>query len=94
MSLPFLLSFPFCAPALSPTLALPFVPLSATPISPLAGSLKNHQEVDMNVVRICFLASYRDSQGQLRRLDPVLSEPVYDKSECWHPLGGAQANSE
>lgn len=44
-----------------------------------AGSLKNHQEVDMNVVRICFLASYRDPQGQLRRLDPVLSEPVYDK---------------
>ncbi|XP_051845388.1 transcription factor RelB isoform X2 [Antechinus flavipes] len=44
-----------------------------------AGSLKNHQEVDMNVVRICFLASYRDAQGQLRRLEPVLSDPVYDK---------------
>ncbi|XP_038195335.1 transcription factor RelB isoform X1 [Arvicola amphibius] len=44
-----------------------------------AGSLKNHQEVDMNVVRICFQASYRDQQGQLRHLDPVLSEPVYDK---------------
>uniref|UniRef100_A0A8C6F3Y8 Transcription factor RelB n=1 Tax=Monodon monoceros TaxID=40151 RepID=A0A8C6F3Y8_MONMO len=44
-----------------------------------AGSLKNHQEVDMNVVRICFQASYRDQQGQLRRMDPVLSEPVYDK---------------
>ncbi|XP_051063552.1 transcription factor RelB isoform X1 [Phodopus roborovskii] len=44
-----------------------------------AGSLKNHQEVDMNVVRICFQASYRDQQGQLRRLEPVLSEPVYDK---------------
>lgn len=44
-----------------------------------AGSLKNHQEVDMNVVRICFQASYRDQQGQMRRMDPVLSEPVYDK---------------
>ncbi|XP_076987586.1 transcription factor RelB isoform X1 [Tamandua tetradactyla] len=44
-----------------------------------AGSLKNHQEVDMNVVRICFQASYRDQQGQIRRMDPVLSEPVYDK---------------
>ncbi|XP_006871411.1 PREDICTED: transcription factor RelB [Chrysochloris asiatica] len=44
-----------------------------------AGSLKNHQEVDMNVVRICFQASYRDPQGQMRRMDPVLSEPVYDK---------------
>lgn len=50
-------------------------------ISPAAGSLKNHQEVDMNVVRICFQASYRDQQGQMRRMDPVLSEPVYDKSE-------------
>ncbi|KAM7058157.1 transcription factor RelB isoform 1-T1 [Molossus nigricans] len=44
-----------------------------------AGSLKNHQEVDMNVVRICFQASYRDQQGQVRQMDPVLSEPVYDK---------------
>ncbi|KAB0398595.1 hypothetical protein E2I00_009949 [Balaenoptera physalus] len=44
-----------------------------------SGSLKNHQEVDMNVVRICFQASYRDQQGQMRRMDPVLSEPVYDK---------------
>lgn len=44
-----------------------------------AGSLKNHREVDMNVVRICFQASYRDQQGQMRRMDPVLSEPVYDK---------------
>ncbi|NP_001404112.1 transcription factor RelB isoform X1 [Mus musculus] len=44
-----------------------------------AGSLKNHQEVDMNVVRICFQASYRDQQGHLHRMDPILSEPVYDK---------------
>ncbi|XP_066229768.1 transcription factor RelB [Saccopteryx leptura] len=44
-----------------------------------AGSLKNHQEVDMNVVRICFQASYRDQQGQMHQMDPVLSEPVYDK---------------
>ncbi|XP_036202813.1 transcription factor RelB isoform X5 [Myotis myotis] len=44
-----------------------------------AGSLKNHQEVDMNVVRICFQASYRDQQGQMCQMEPVLSEPVYDK---------------
>ncbi|XP_021106504.1 transcription factor RelB isoform X2 [Heterocephalus glaber] len=44
-----------------------------------AGSLKNHQEVDMNVVKICFQASYRDQQGHMCRMDPVLSEPVYDK---------------
>ncbi|XP_067412615.1 transcription factor RelB [Emydura macquarii macquarii] len=44
-----------------------------------AGSLKNHQEVDMNVVRICFVASYQDSSGQIQHLSPVLSEPIYDK---------------
>ncbi|OPJ83306.1 transcription factor RelB-like protein [Patagioenas fasciata monilis] len=45
-----------------------------------AGSLKNHQEVDMNVVRICFQASYTDSAGRRRQLSPVLSEPIFDKS--------------
>nr|XP_003222898.2 PREDICTED: transcription factor RelB [Anolis carolinensis] len=44
-----------------------------------AGSLKNHQEVDMNVVRICFLASYQDCTGKTRHLSPVLSEPIFDK---------------
>ncbi|XP_060114278.1 transcription factor RelB [Heteronotia binoei] len=44
-----------------------------------AGSLKNHQEVDMNVVRICFQASYQDASGETRRLSPVLSEPIFDK---------------
>ncbi|KAM9588979.1 transcription factor RelB homolog isoform 4-T4 [Morphnus guianensis] len=44
-----------------------------------AGSLKNHQEVDMNVVRICFQASYKDSSGQTQHLSPVLSEPIFDK---------------
>uniref|UniRef100_A0A8C0HGJ5 RHD domain-containing protein n=1 Tax=Buteo japonicus TaxID=224669 RepID=A0A8C0HGJ5_9AVES len=36
-------------------------------------------EVDMNVVRICFQASYKDSSGQTRHLSPVLSEPIFDK---------------
>nr|XP_032653937.1 transcription factor RelB isoform X2 [Chelonoidis abingdonii] len=44
-----------------------------------AGSLKNHQEVDMNVVRICFQASYQEPSGQIRHLSPVLSEPIFDK---------------
>ncbi|XP_066840618.1 LOW QUALITY PROTEIN: transcription factor RelB [Anser cygnoides] len=44
-----------------------------------AGSLKNHQEVDMNVVRICFQASYQDGAGRTRLLSPVLSEPIFDK---------------
>lgn len=72
----------------SPSLRQPAPAAQLTPASlspPPAGSLKNHQEVDMNVVRICFQASYRDQQGQLRRLEPVLSEPVYDKSESRLP---------
>uniref|UniRef100_A0A670IRR2 RELB proto-onco, NF-kB subunit n=1 Tax=Podarcis muralis TaxID=64176 RepID=A0A670IRR2_PODMU len=44
-----------------------------------AGSLKNHQEVDMNVVRICFQVSYQDRTGKTRHLSPVLSEPIFDK---------------
>nr|XP_056701710.1 transcription factor RelB [Euleptes europaea] len=44
-----------------------------------AGSLKNHQEVDMNVVRICFQASYQDATGEMQHLNPVLSEPIFDK---------------
>ncbi|XP_065520502.1 transcription factor RelB isoform X2 [Lathamus discolor] len=44
-----------------------------------AGALRNHQEVDMNVVRICFQASYRDPAGHTRHLGPVLSEPIFDK---------------
>lgn len=34
----------------------------------------------MNVVRICFQATYRDSAGRPRQLSPVLSEPIFDKS--------------
>lgn len=34
----------------------------------------------MNVVRICFQASYTDSAGRRRQLSPVLSEPIFDKS--------------
>lgn len=37
----------------------------------------------MNVVRICFQASYKDSSGQTRHLSPVLSEPIFDKSTWW-----------
>uniref|UniRef100_A0A8V5GZF9 Uncharacterized protein n=1 Tax=Melopsittacus undulatus TaxID=13146 RepID=A0A8V5GZF9_MELUD len=35
--------------------------------------------VDMNVVRICFQASYRDPAGHTRHMGPVLSEPIFDK---------------
>ncbi|XP_071886077.1 transcription factor RelB [Anas platyrhynchos] len=33
----------------------------------------------MNVVRICFQASYQDGAGRTRMLSPVLSEPIFDK---------------
>ncbi|XP_052635315.1 transcription factor RelB isoform X4 [Harpia harpyja] len=52
---------------------------SPRPTPSTAGSLKNHQEVDMNVVRICFQASYKDGSGQTQHLSPVLSEPIFDK---------------
>lgn len=41
----------------------------------------------MNVVRICFQASYKDGSGQTRHLSPVLSEPIFDKS-MWRWGGG------
>lgn len=44
----------------------------------------------MNVVRICFQASYRDASGQTRHFSPVLSEPIFDKSKWpgWGLEGG------
>ncbi|ETE58862.1 Transcription factor RelB-like protein, partial [Ophiophagus hannah] len=33
----------------------------------------------MNVVRICFQASYQDSMGKTWHMNPVLSEPIFDK---------------
>ncbi|XP_069500729.1 transcription factor RelB isoform X2 [Ambystoma mexicanum] len=44
-----------------------------------AGHWKNQEEVDMNVVRLCFQASYKDHHGHIQQLQPVLSEPIYDK---------------
>ena len=41
----------------------------------------------MNVVRICFQASYRDGDGRTRQLSPVLSEPIFDKSGELGQLG-------
>ncbi|CAH2314682.1 transcription factor isoform X3 [Pelobates cultripes] len=44
-----------------------------------AGMWRHHEEVDLNVVRLCFQASYYEPGGQRRLIPPVLSEPVYDK---------------
>ncbi|XP_030073355.1 transcription factor RelB isoform X2 [Microcaecilia unicolor] len=48
-------------------------------IDPFNGHWKNHEEVDMNVVRLCFQACYQDSSGNTETLGPILSEPIYDK---------------
>ncbi|XP_069799652.1 transcription factor RelB isoform X2 [Dendropsophus ebraccatus] len=44
-----------------------------------AGLWRHHEEVDLNVVRLCFQASYTTAVGQRMTIGPVLSEPVYDK---------------
>ncbi|XP_056396039.1 transcription factor RelB isoform X2 [Hyla sarda] len=44
-----------------------------------AGMWRHHEEVDLNVVRLCFQAWYNTSSGKALPIGPVLSEPVYDK---------------
>lgn len=41
------------------------------------------KEMDLSVVRLMFTAFLPDSDGGFsRRLEPVVSEPIYDSSEC------------
>ncbi|XP_073405461.1 transcription factor RelB isoform X2 [Dendrobates tinctorius] len=44
-----------------------------------AGMWRHHEEVDLNVVRLCFQAWYTTPSGQRMCIGPVLSESVYDK---------------
>ncbi|KAM9326428.1 transcription factor RelB [Gastrophryne carolinensis] len=44
-----------------------------------AGMWRHHEEVDLNVVRLCFQAWYFSPTRQRMIIEPVLSEPVYDK---------------
>ncbi|XP_073497519.1 transcription factor RelB isoform X2 [Phyllobates terribilis] len=44
-----------------------------------AGMWRHHEEVDLNVVRLCFQAWYTPPSGQRMCIGPVLSESVYDK---------------
>ncbi|XP_069602923.1 transcription factor RelB homolog [Ranitomeya imitator] len=44
-----------------------------------AGMWRHHEEVDLNVVRLCFQASYTTPSGQRMCIGPVLSELVYDR---------------
>lgn len=41
------------------------------------------KEMDLSVVRLMFTAFLPDSDGGFsRRLEPVVSDPIYDSSEC------------
>ena len=43
------------------------------------------KEMDLSVVRLMFTAFLPDSDGGFsRRLEPVVSEPIYDSSESTH----------
>lgn len=47
------------------------------------------KEMDLSVVRLMFTAFLPDSDGGFsRRLEPVVSEPIYDSSESPQPACG------
>lgn len=50
-----------------------------------SASIHQSKEMDLSVVRLMFTAFLPDSDGGFsRRLDPVISDPIFDSSEC-HP---------
>lgn len=40
------------------------------------------EEYDLNAVRLCFQATITLATGELYPLAPVVSQPIYDNSEC------------
>lgn len=40
------------------------------------------EEFDLNSVRLCFQASFTQPTGERVQLAPVVSQPIYDNSEC------------
>lgn len=40
------------------------------------------EEYDLNAVRLCFQATITLATGELYALEPVISQPIYDNSEC------------
>lgn len=40
------------------------------------------EEFDLNSVRLCFQASFTLPTGEVFQLNPVVSQPIYDNSEC------------
>ena len=48
---------------------------------PSAGHTKGIEDMDMNAVRLCFQCELEWDDGRKDSLSPVVSNPVYDKSE-------------
>lgn len=51
------------------------------PLLPSAGDTKGIEDMDMNAVRLCFQCELEWDDGRKNCLNPVLSNPIYDKSE-------------
>lgn len=49
--------------------------------SPPAGHSKSIEDMDMNVVRLCFQCELERKDGDRIPLAPVVSNPIYDKSK-------------
>lgn len=51
-------------------------------------ALQQTKEMDLSVVRLMFTAFLPDSTGSFTRpLEPVVSDAIYDSSECLTPHG-------
>lgn len=51
------------------------------PTPPPAGDSKGIEDMDMNTVRLCFQCELEWDDGRKDNLSPVVSNPIYDKSE-------------
>lgn len=49
---------------------------------PPAGDSKGIEDMDMNTVRLCFQCELEWDDGRKDNLSPVVSNPIYDKSEA------------
>lgn len=55
--------------------------------SPPAGHSKSIEDMDMNVVRLCFQCEVERKDGERIPLAPVISNPIYDKSKSKMHVG-------
>ncbi|MEQ2183558.1 hypothetical protein GOODEAATRI_033921, partial [Goodea atripinnis] len=89
------LQYAFCGPDLCTLCLLDFlsvlmyfVPFCSDHQHTVISSAAANQakEMDLSVVRLIFTAFLPDSDGGFsRRLEPVVSEPIYDSSESKRP---------